>query len=79
MSRRSVAVLNSSGIRIEYTTYRLAEAAVDEGRAVRESARCIRLVASSDPVQWRKKPSGGRGGPLFWQIERRQSSNDDIP
>ena len=53
MARRSVAVLNSSGFKIRYTTYRLADVEVEAGRAVRESDCCIRLLPSCDGVEWR--------------------------
>ena len=75
MARRSVAVLNSSGLKVQYTTYKLAKADVDEKRAVWESQRCIRLLPSSDGVGWRTKKSG-RYGPRIWQIERHLRSDE---
>lgn len=70
MARRSVAVLNSSGFKIRYTTYRLADVEVEAGRAVRESDCCIRLLPSCDGVEWRRVRSG-KYGPGVWQVMRR--------
>ena len=68
MARRSVAVLNSMGSKIGYITYRAANADVDEGRATRESERCIRLLPRFDEAEWRRRKSG-EYGPRVWQIE----------
>jgi hypothetical protein len=70
MARRSIAILSSSGCKVGYTTHRAADAAIEARRAVRESERCIRLVASLDPVAWRPRRSG-KDGPLVLQVERR--------
>jgi hypothetical protein len=85
MARRSVAVLNSAGIKIGYTALKAAKDQVDppaddEGvslprTAIWESERCIRLLPSSDPVQWRRKMSGGT---VVWQAERRLSLNERL-
>jgi hypothetical protein len=70
MARRSVTVLNSAGCKIGYTTYKAAEAAEEDGRAIRESERCIRLLPSFDGVEWRRARSG-RYGPEVRQVMRR--------
>jgi hypothetical protein len=68
MARRSVAVLNSAGRKVGYTTYRQAKADVAEKRAVPESERCIRLLPSSEGGELRRLRSG-RYGPKVWQLE----------
>ena len=72
MARRSVAVLSSSGCKVQYTTFKLANADVDAQpqRAVWESDRCIRLLPSYDGVEWRKARSG-KYGPEVYQVMRR--------
>jgi hypothetical protein len=73
MARRSVAVLNSAGFKIGYTTFKAAKADEDAGRAIRESEGSIRLLPSFNGVRWRRKLSGTRreGGPVVLQMERR--------
>ena len=70
MARRSVAVLNSAGFKIRYTTYRLADVDVAAGRAVKETDRCIRLLPICDGVEWRRARSG-KYGPEVRQVMRR--------
>jgi hypothetical protein len=70
MARRSVAVLSSSGCKVRYTTFKLANADVDAQRAVWESDRCVRLLPSYDGVEWRKTRSG-KYGPGVYQVIRR--------
>jgi len=73
MARRSVAVLNSAGIKIGYTTRNAAQADVDGKRAIQQSEGCIRLLPSADPVGWRRKSSDGY---VVWQVERRLSLDE---
>jgi hypothetical protein len=71
MANKSVAVLSSSGRKVGYKEYKAAKLDVDNDRATWESERCIRLLASSDGVEWRSRRSGGRnGGPVVRQMER---------
>jgi len=69
MASKSVAVLNSAGRKLRYTTYKLAESDVVAGIAVRESERCIRLLPNSEGGEWRPRRSG-RYGPIVPQMER---------
>ncbi len=52
-------------------TYKQAMGDVAAGLALKESARCIRLLPSAEGVQWRSRRSGSRreGGPIVRQME----------
>lgn len=69
MSNLSVTVLSSSGRKLGYKTYKQAKADLDEGRASRESERCIRLLPSVEAVEWRSRQSG-KYGPIVRQVAK---------
>jgi hypothetical protein len=72
MASLSVAVLGSSGKKLGYKSFRKAMADVDQGLAIKESDRCIRMLpafSESVGVEWRTRKSGPNG-PLVRQVER---------
>ena len=75
MASKSVTVLSSSGRKLGYKTYKLAMDDVGAGIAVRESDRCIRLLANAEGVEWRARRSG-QYGPIVLQVERLISDDE---
>jgi hypothetical protein len=77
MASKSVCILSSSGRKLGYKTYKLAMTDVEAGIALKESERCIRLLPSSEGVEWRSRRSG-RYGPVVMQMDRLLTKEEEI-